>query len=263
MKAWVAAILFIVLVSFYAWWFMQRPSLNTDALNQSMLQVVHAKNIAEREQALNASLEQLAQLSENKNLTMSNGNFYLAQGDIYRHFRALPWAVWNYRQAEKLSPGNPMIAKRLEEVTRELNIKPASRSSIFDKLIFFHLFSLPRRLQLFTLTAVLAFTFGSLAIWQRNRIWVASFYVFTIFTALFLGSSLYTRYFEAESAAIIQGSVLLAAPSENAALIGDAPLAAGSTVLVMDVVDEGEWIKIFTNDGSQGYIRAERLRLIH
>lgn len=240
MKLWIGSILFILAIALYTAWLYQKQPVRTDQLNQALQSIVHAETVADRERALQNSLEMLAPFQEK--VRASNGNFYLAQGDVYRHFQAYPWALLSYKRAQKLAPGNPEIAKRIEKTSAALNLK--------SDIGLLPSFSVPRRLQLFTLFALLAFSFASLAIWEPKKIWSISGYAFACASGLFLLSALYSRYVEAERATIIEGT-----------LLEGTPLSPGIEVSVMDIDENGEKIKVMTQNGAQGYVLAEKLRL--
>lgn len=260
MKGWGAALIFIVAVSLYAWWYMQKPLVHTDRINQAFTHIIKAETVADRELALNDALEQMHLKADVK---MGNGNFYLALGDVYMQLNAFPWASWSYRQAENLAPAHPIIMERIVSVDKALQLKPASEDSIFDQLLFFHQFSLPRRLQLFTLCLSLAFAFLSVAIWQRQTLWIVSGTVFGSVALLFLLSSLYTRYVEPVRAVAIEGALVLAAPSNSAPMVGNSPVSAGSALLVMNINEDGRFVKVLTDEGTIGYVPIQKLKLIH
>lgn len=262
MKAWLGAVVFVAAITLYAFWMAQKPHVHTDAINRSLIDIVNAKSVAERETALTASLQWLSEAVNSDDVRMGNGTYYIALGDVYRHFGALPWALWSYSQADKLAPGHPLLEQRMDDVRKSLNLPDKNSSSVFDELLFFHLLSVPRRLQLFTLTAFLAFVFGSLVIWQRNRLWVTSTIVFSSFAALFLLSSFYSRYVEPAEAVLIEATLLSAVPSSNSANVSVEPIPKGAVALVMNIDSDGKWVKVLTEDGQLGYMPAERLRFI-
>lgn len=259
MKGWIAAVLFIGAISLFTWWILQKQPINTDQINGALMRIVKSQTVAEREIALNDALIQIDQ----KNPTMGNGNYYLALGDVYKHFNALPWASWSYRQAASLAPNHPVIMERIQSVDKALQIHSKSQDSIFDQLLFFHLFSIPRRLQLFTLSILLALSFLSLAIWQKKTLWTVAGTVCGVVALIFLMSSLYTRYIEPVQAVVIEGALVLSAPADNAAMIGSSPIPAGSAILVMNIAEDGRFVRVMTDEGSLGYVPIQKLRLIH
>lgn len=260
---WVISVIFIVVISLFAWRMALRPAQNTDAINQAIIGIARAATVAEREVALTDALSMLSKLEAEKHPTMGNGMFYIALGDVYHAFGALPWAVWGYKQGQSLAPSHPGIDSRLATIREELQLPPREVSSVFNQLIFFHHLSLPRRLQLFFLTAFLGFSFGSVAIWQSNRLWKSSACVFGVVALVLLGSSLYTRYVEPTEAVVIQGSLLATTPSEGAGVVGDQPVSSGSTAYVLGVENKGQWLRILTEQGEVGYLPTERVRLIY
>ncbi len=171
--------------------------------------------------------------------------------------------MWSYSQAARLAPGHPQIRERIEATAEMLQINRLENDSVFNQLLFFHLFSLPRRLQLFTLFAVLSFAFASVAIWKRHLLWVSSGYIFGAIAAIFLFSALYTRYLEPAAAILVEAAVLKGQPANDSAMVGEKPVVAGAQAWVMGVYEEGNWLRVFTADGSIGYIPTEKGRLVY
>ena len=72
----------------------------------------------------------------------------------------------------------------------------------------------------------------------------------------------YTRYLAPIQAVIIRGSTLSRDAGEQYAKVSNQPISSGSTVMVLDVVHDGQWLKILSPSGELGYVPYTVIRII-
>ncbi|OJV08223.1 MAG: hypothetical protein BGO14_02040 [Chlamydiales bacterium 38-26] len=248
------------------WYYLsfQNPSAQIlDAANTSYNKGVEASTFYSREQSFNKALELNAYLEQVFRPVYGNGRLYANLGQLYYNLEEYPLALFSYYQAAKLRPRDRDLAQAIDHTRRQLNLPDALPSSIFKDVFFFHTFlSLPERLQVVNVLSLLLFFLFSIHLWKPFRLF-KGLNVFLIGVwMIFLGSLFYERYFEPLEGVMIQGSMLKRESNPQALLVNSQPIRAGTKVEVLDVLNEGQWLKVKLIDGNIGFVSSRYIRLI-
>lgn len=222
-----------------------------------------ATTIAQRKEAFNKSLATYTQLDEMYHPIYGNGKLYYNIANNYYQLEQYPWAILYYYRAATLMPRNDSVQSNLKMTLSKLSLPAKSPASMWEKIFFFHyLISLPERLQiLFGLTVIAIFAVSILVFRQIAFLKTAT-KIIVLGILVLLVSVGYTRYFEPIEAIIVHSGVLYRDAGEQYAKVSEQPVPSGSKVQVLDVLDNGNWLKIVTQNGEVGYISAANLRVI-
>ncbi len=222
-----------------------------------------ASTVPERNEAFNKALKLYASFDTEYQPTLGDGILYYNIANSNFQLGEYPLAVLYYNRALKLMPRNEKAQHNLKVTLDKLGIVEKKEESIFGKIFFFnHYFSLPEKLQMLFAFSLIALFFASSYIWQQLK-WMrqlaiaAALVVFIIF--LSLG---YYLYIEPIEAVIIKSSPLYRDAGFQYAKVTEEPILSGKKVEVLDVLYEGEWLKIFTPDGKLGYVPSQAIRII-
>ncbi|MCB1149828.1 MAG: SH3 domain-containing protein, partial [Chlamydiia bacterium] len=79
---------------------------------------------------------------------------------------------------------------------------------------------------------------------------------------LLFGALVWIKYVRPAPAFVVEAVALRAAPNQDAPLVLDRPLFAAEGVSVLEVVEEGAWLKVRTADGTIGFGPAAKLRML-
>ena len=229
----------------------------------SYREAVNASTIIQRSQHLNKALSFYNSLDELYHPIHGNGKFYNNWAETFFQLEQYPWAALYFYQAKALRPRDDRVNDRLQNTLSKLNIAPASDESIFKKVFFFHYYlSLPERLQILTGITLAVLILSSLYLWKGYRFLKGVMAAFFLLWAFFFGSVIYTKYFEPLEGVIVKSSLLYPGSNALSTLVSSKPLLEGSKVEILDVVHEGQWLKIRTADGLLGFIPSDAIRLI-
>lgn len=223
----------------------------------------NASTLGERIDAFNESLAIYKSLEAKYAPTYGNGKLYYNIGNSYFQLSEYPLAALYYMRALNLMPRDEKVKINLEITNNKLDVKRVISDSIFDKTFFFHhSLSLPERLQtLFVLSCAL-FILGSFFIWKP-------FFGLKILTGvtvfcfiLLLGSVFYSQYIAPSYGVILKANQLYQDAGIQYRKVLDQPILPGTKVTVLEVFQNGKWIKIATPDGSVGFIPSESMQII-
>ncbi len=226
-------------------------------------EAVQAPNVIQREAKLNQALRIYASLEDQFNPRYGNGKLYNNMGLIYFESQQYPWAALYFYQASALMPRDPKIAENLRNTLQKLPITTNSQTSIFKKVFFFHYYlSLPERLQILTACTLLILGLASLYLWKHYRFLKGMIAAVLLIWTLFLGSVLFTKYVAALEGLLIQDAMLYRDARETSAFVTSKPIYGGHRVEVLDVKNEGKWLKVRTDEGLLGYVRSDSMRIL-
>lgn len=220
-----------------------------------------AQNVEERKQFFNASLTTLLDLEKTYNPSLGNGKLYYDIGNTFFQLEEYPHALFYYYRAHQLRPNDEKVNSHIALSQNKLGLPIANQDTAFDWLFFFHHnFSLPERLQLFSLGTFLTFLFMSLYLWLPNRMIYLLIYASLIFTAPLFLSVCYSYVFSPVEGVMIRSSALYRDAGEHYAKVKTEPIPAGLKIQVLNATGAGKWLKILTADGTIGYVPEESIR---
>ncbi len=223
----------------------------------------HAKTVAERKEAFNKALKDYLFLEKVFDPIYGNGKLYYNLGNVNFQLEEYPLAAYYYYKALSLMPRNNDVKDNLSMALHNLNLPSQQNPSVFRKVFFFHtFFSLPERLRLFFLFSLACIVTLSLFIWLRKQWLQFPIALLGAISLLFLGSLLYARYLEPIEGVLVHAAVLHRDAGSQYALISDKPLSAGLKVQVLDLRENGAWLKVLSPEGNIGFLKQSEIRLI-
>ena len=203
-----------------------------------------AKSPLERKEAFNHSLESLLTLEEKYAPTYGNGLLYLEIGNNFFQLGEYPRAILYYNRAIALRPRDNVAPKLLGAAQSKLNISEIKNGSLFKKIFFINgIFSIPERLQLFTLFGLIALAAASAYLWLK-RDWIYKTFIIVLLASSFILLGLLADYyFSPIEGVIVRSSSLYRDAGEQYAKVVDDPLSSGQKVAVLTVSPSGKMVK--------------------
>ena len=220
---------------------------------------------AERQQGFKTAIKIYTEMEEKYRPCFSSGRFYYNLANAYFQAEEYPLAVLYYYRALYLRPGNSDIQHNLDAAMKKLNLQPNESPSAIQRLFFFHYgLSLTERLQLFFYFGVAVLAIISIMLWLpattsvlKYVMALAAFVCLVFFTSL-----LYSRYIDPVEGVLMRSTFLYRDKGKQYATVSTTPSPAGAKAIILDVQDNGAWLKITLSDGSLGYVPADAIRLI-
>lgn len=221
-----------------------------------------APTITQRKEAFNQALTLYTKIEGNTS-SNNNGKVYFDIANTYFQLEEYPMAILYYYRALALRPGDEKVRQNLTITLNKLGLAGPSKPSIFDQLFFFHTqYSLPERLQLFFIFGLALLGCASAYIWQPQRWLKHAMLVLGTLCTLFLLSACYTRYFSSIEGVMIHTTSLYRDAGEQYSKVSEKPVLPGAKVKVLEVLQNGAWLKILTPTDEVGYIPANVIRVI-
>lgn len=198
---------------------------------------------SERSHLLNQALEGF--LKDGDDVNAGNAFFELEQ---------YPWSILYYARALKDHPSQPFVQKALKTAQEKIPLasfeSPKKHWTQNQYFLFFFIF------------LCLALGAAACSIWFYREIFLGSLIGLSLVSLGFLLMAMWQHYFAPMPAIIVKASPLYRQENLQSGIVGDRPLFAGSLVYVIDIREEGKWIKIETKDGTIGYLPLKSLRII-
>lgn len=222
-----------------------------------------AKTIAEREKAFNRTLTLLTELEGQYTPHYGTGKLYFNIGNTYSLLEQYPLALFYFYRAQLLMPREKAIQSDIDLALAKLALEKDKQPSTFGWLFsFHHHFSLPERLQGLFLFSIIAFLATSVYIWwhwkwSRHLALASAIVVFIL-----LCSVCYTRYFSPIEGVIIHPSLLQREAGSKAVLQGQLPLLPGQKVRILEILQDGHWMKVITEERYIGYLPDSSLEIL-
>lgn len=255
-----AVFLFFILT---ATLFQQDPTPLLEKAYASYTAGEKAANVADRQKDFNHALEIYSTLEDQYHPAMGNGRLYYNIANTFYQLEAYPWAVLNAYRALALNPRDERIRLNLQQALSKLNLPVNNDTLAFESLLFIHTkLSIPERIQIFTLFTLLAFVSFSLFIWTSGRLWRDLGFILTVLIVMMSGSLAYTYYIAPLEGVIIRSSLLYRDAGTQYAPVSEEPAPSGQKVKILDIADNGNWLKVQIPAGTVGFIPGDALRLI-
>lgn len=239
---------------------------NENTLNeafQAYQEGVKAEIVTDREAHFNRSLSLYLTLLHTCCPEYGSGKIYYNIANCYFQLNVYPLALLNYYRSEKLRPRDETVKYNKEIVLEKLGIKEKKEQSLYDQIFFFqNYFSLPERLQIFTFLICLMILPASFYIWKKVAFLKKVIAFAAVFSAIFFLSLMYTRYISPMEAIMTESSMLYRDAGFQYSKISNRAQIAGSKVKVLEILDQGEWLKVITEQGEVGYLPYKTIQLI-
>lgn len=219
-----------------------------------------AQTVADRKKQFNKSLELYSQVEANH---QNDGRLYYNIGNTYFQLEEYPLAIYNYYRAQSLRPTDDKIQQNLQIALEKAGVKQENSDSIFRQIFYPHFnLSLANRLQLFFFSGLTLLGFISAYIWYKQS-WLWNFIILSgLICGFFLVSTLYSRYVTPLEGVIVKSALLYRDAGTEYARVKEEPVVGGSKVEVIEVLSNGEWLKIKTADGTLGYVPQKTIKLL-
>jgi len=222
-----------------------------------------ASNPARSRQLFNSAAQRFESLLaagvDNGYLQYNLGNAYLQLGDLGR-------AILHYRRAQRLIPGDPLLAENLGVARARslLTIPPARHSAILQTVFFWHYHTSPSSRFVVAIGAYILFwVMLSLRAFVRlpGLTWLA---VIAFLVATASGGSLAVQQWQDRTvpdAVVIESDVaVFKGPGTAYQKQFEQPLQAGVECRVREV--RGDWRQIELSDGSTGWVPQAAVELV-
>lgn len=160
-------------------------------------------------------------------------------------------------------PRNSGLVHNLEIARAKLSFPAQSKKSVFEQIFFFHYYlSLPERLEIFFGFGLIALLTYSYNIWKPARGLRTGAFICSLLSAIIFLSLLYSQYFTPVEAVLVQSSSLYQNAGTDYAKVTEKPILSGSKVQVLNILNNGAWLKILTPDGTLGFVPNKAVRII-
>lgn len=222
----------------------------------------NATTIAERKEAFNNALTQFLSLEEHYHPSFGSGKLQYAIGNTFFQLEEYPLSILYYKKAETLLPRSGVIKNNLSKAYQKLGLAELKLYNFLDKLLLKPYFSLPERLQFFSVSVLLFFIFLSLWIWTKKSGAKKIALLLLLPLSLILINLGVSFYFSPTEAVLIQAAELRRDAGFEFAKVGDQPIVGGTTVEVVSISQDGHWLKIITPDNTFGYVPSQVAKLI-
>lgn len=222
-----------------------------------------ANTLSKRQDSFNRSLEIYTDFERQYKPQYGNGKLYYNIANTFFQLEEYPLATLYYYRALALLPRSEKVSSNLKRTLQKLGIEPEKKETVFSNIFFFHhLFSFPERMQAFFGMACIAILFTSLYIWTRKNGFKKSALLTSFLSFLFLLSIGYSHYLDPVEGVIIQSTGLYRDAGTQYAKVVQEPILSGSKVEVLDILKQGTWLKVVTQEGDLGYLPQESIRII-
>ncbi len=224
---------------------------------------IAAKTIGEREQYFEKALEiYLTRYNTMKQQGEVNGLLCYHIGNCYFNLQHNEEAIFYFQLGKKLLPANRQINDNLAEAfAKRKNAIDVETGGIMESLLFFH-YKLSPSQQVNTLgSAALLAAFSLTWLIIRPNITARYGSILSGITLICLLGSLTVQYYMPSHIGIVmKSSDVRYGAGSGFAPVTTRPLGGGSSIKVISLTDG--WYSVKLNDGRQGFIKQENLKLI-
>lgn len=231
--------------------------------NQYYEQGIKATRAIDRKIAFNRALLLYHHLEEKFQPNESSA-LYEALGDTYFQLEEYAWSIFYYYKGLELTPRSPRLEAELILAQKQLDLPQGREQSAVSKLLSFnHYLSYNERKVLFFMMGVVTiFAFLFFILVKKNGLKLVAYSTFGI-TALLFFNIIFTLYFTPIEAILVQPTGLFFDPKNPTEQLLPMPLSSGLKVYVIDVLENGTWLKIDDKAGKIGYVPSVTLRIIN
>lgn len=232
---------------------MGMGSLHADELaraNAAYLEGQQSRNPAQQERLYNQALRYYLDLEG----TFGSSKLYARIADCYYQLTQYGWAVLYYKRALNLAPRDAEIRQHLTLAQQKVGVnEPVGKFGL----------SFNERLMVAVVLLVALVGVLSAMIWlPPTRFIFLSSALLALATVAAILSLLYSSYVTPLQAVVVRSSPLYELPREDALKEREQALLEGRTLRVLGVEDQGQWLRVKSNTGQEGYLPYTVLRII-
>jgi tetratricopeptide (TPR) repeat protein len=223
----------------------------------------NADNLFQRQTAFNRALALYKQVEQELHESNKIGPLYYNIANTFYQLGDFPRAIWYYERALTFMPHDARIQTLMDQAREKLDAPPyVSQQTWVDVILGLRIFSIFERLYLFFIFGLITLILISIFIWYRIPIFKIFFSLTSAIALYFLISALYTNYFSPVEGVLISSTGLYREAGSQELVFSDRVLIRGTKVKVLEIQENGKWLKIKTPDGQLGFVPFEVIRII-
>ncbi len=218
-----------------------------------------ASNTDERKRAFNEALTYYLQMqTDNPSATLL---YNIA--NTYYQLNEYGYAILYYNKALKEAPRFSEARTNLNIALQKANIQDGEPNILQSYLLFFHYKMSHNEKEITVLFLFfIAFTLLSVYLWVPQLVFKKVALILLWVSLVFVASIVWVDYFTPPQAIVVKPVALRRdAGDQYAALVGT-PALSGTRVSVIEVLQNGNWLKVRTASGDVGYVSKEYVRII-
>ncbi len=172
-------------------------------------------------------------------------------------------AILYYNKALKLDPRFSKAYTNLHIALAKVNI-PSQEPSTWTVYLFFWHYKLSHNEKAQAVLYLFFLVFGLLSvyIWTMQPLLKKAAYIALGASAVLLLSIVWGDYFSHPEAIVVRPVALRRDAGDQYAPVVGTPALAGTKVVVLSVQDDGNWLKVRTPSGEEGYVSKDYARII-
>lgn len=191
-----------------------------------------------------------------------SGTLYYDIGNCYFQLGEYGLALYYYYKAQKLIPRDDQLRTNIDSALARVGLPPENNGFFWNTLLYFDTQLSLFEKEMWAIGLFFgAFTFFSFYIWLSHRFFRTIGMICSIAALLLLASLTWEYYFAPIEAVIIRTTALKRGPGDEYAIVPGRPVLTGSTVRLIEVADNGNWLKVRA-PGEVGYVSKENARVL-
>ncbi len=218
-----------------------------------------ASNAQERKVAFNEALTLYLQM-EGEN---PSPKLCYDIANTYYQLNEYGYAILYYNKALSENPRFSEARNNLQIALQKANIQE-SGPNIFQSYLFFWHYKMSHNEKQITVLFLffIAFTLFSVYLWVPQLV-LKKVALLCIWVSLFFVASIvWADYFTAREAIVVKPVALRRDAGDQYAAVVGTPALSGTKVTVLQVLSDGNWLKVRAPGGQEGYVSKEYVRVI-
>jgi hypothetical protein len=184
-------------------------------------------------------------------------------GNTYYQLHEYGYAILYYERALKENPRFSEAKTNLQIALNKVNIAPSELNFIQNYLLFFHYkLNHDEKATAVLVLLFLAFALLSVHLWMPQDVLKKLAYIALWVTLILFSSIIWADYLATPRAIVVRPVALRRDAGDQYAPIVGTPVLVGTSLSVISVKDDGNWLKVRTASGEVGYISKEYARTV-
>lgn len=218
------------------------------------LLLIGSLNAIDSKDVYNNSLKSYLDYEDQYRPIHGNGKLYYNIGNSYYRLGEYPLAILYYYKSLALMPGNRELRENLNKALEKQQL-PLAKEALLPV-------PTPEQFRILFGIGIIFMVLLYIFAWNPTRKLKVGMVVFGVLYLSLLGELLYSRYFEPLHGVLIRAASVYKDAGKQYAKATPDPLPAGLKVDVLDVKEEGQWLKIMSPDGVLGYVHMDSIRIL-
>lgn len=266
-QAWAVLLTILALLAgswFYSYYWC--PWESPDMLQTAQVSYTdgeHGTTIAQRKDNFNQALSSYQNLEKQYYPENGSGKLFFNLGNAYYQLEQYSWAALYYYKAQRLMPREDKPSFNLSLTLDKLQQPHSPAPTIWEKIFLIGTYlSIPEAIQLFSLIMLIIFALATFMIWSPRR-FLKPLIILFCGILLFLAAALgYQKYIAPLNAVVVKATPVYRDAGTQFSQVQNEPLPAGVKVEILQVMPDGNWIKIQLPQGGIGFVPMDNIRLI-